>query len=350
MKLKQLLFFATMLYTYSIKAQFGITPITGGLYGRTTPATIDGVGIGFFPNFTPTNARFHINEFYMTASTVFPNGTLFRTDGSNTVINQWQMYTGATAATSTEKFKLFVSPVSNNVGLQANLGKMLFNTGGNVTYMSIEGGAGGNADGRITIGNNLPSTFTPQARLHMHHNDNSVIGIKMTNGATGSGLTDGFDIGYFPLLNSAYFFNHEDNSNFDWYNKSNAASGIVCRMRLYDGGFGMDKGRLVLGNNVPFTFNPLARIHIIQNNLESNPNGDMIRTDGLETVLNQIQMFTGPNSVTEKMKLFIPANQPHVGLQASDEDAYTFFNTGGAFERFRILIIQTARALLWEAV
>lgn len=44
-------------------------------------------------------------------------------------------------------------------------------------------------------------------------------------------------------------------------------------------------------------------------------------------------MFTG---TTEKMKLFIPANKYEVGLQASDEDGFIFFNTGGSNERMRV--------------
>lgn len=36
------------------------------------------------------------------------NGFLFRTDGNQSVANQWQLFTVATNLTTTEKFKLYV--------------------------------------------------------------------------------------------------------------------------------------------------------------------------------------------------------------------------------------------------
>ena len=109
-KTKHLLLLSLGLISYNLNAQFGINP--GTFCGRTIPATIDAVGIGTFPNGVGTNARFHINEFYLTGSTFFPNGTLFRTDGNETVVNQWQMFTGANAGNASEKGKIFTDPLA----------------------------------------------------------------------------------------------------------------------------------------------------------------------------------------------------------------------------------------------
>ena len=86
-------------------SQFQFTPFTTLNFGRTDP-TIQGIGIGLFPFGTATNSRFHINNFLCNQPTGTLNGFLFRTDGDNNTINQWQLFTGPTNATTSEKFKL----------------------------------------------------------------------------------------------------------------------------------------------------------------------------------------------------------------------------------------------------
>ncbi len=109
-------FFLSFLFPGIASAQFQITPITGGAFGRTT-APIAGVGVGFFPNGTTTSARFQINNFYC-ANPIGPlQNFLFRTDGGQGNMNMWQMFTGPTVNTTTEKARLFIDPLSYSQGV-----------------------------------------------------------------------------------------------------------------------------------------------------------------------------------------------------------------------------------------
>ncbi|HEY1040924.1 MAG TPA: tail fiber domain-containing protein [Bacteroidia bacterium] len=203
----------------------------------------------------------------------------------------------------------------------------------NTQRMIIFNGGTTVTDGRIAIGNSLPANFVPNARFHMHQTG-GFNNMRFTTNATGSTGTDGFELGMSDDGNVA-FISNELNANFSWYNRG-IGPGLLGRMRLYDGGVGMDKGRLAIGNDLPLMFTPQARLHIYQMVNDGNANGDMFRTDGLESVLNQLQMFTGGTtaSLTEKFKLFIPANSSNVGLQTT-QNGYLFFNTN-ALERVRI--------------
>ncbi len=113
--------------------QFAITPGTGGAFGRTT-APINGVGIGFFPFATQTNARLHINNFFTQTPAGPLNGLLLRSDGNSGVNNNWQLFTGPTNATTTQKFRLtsLSTGNTNNIQLSAEQdGFMDFQTDGN---------------------------------------------------------------------------------------------------------------------------------------------------------------------------------------------------------------------------
>lgn len=67
-------------------------------------------------------------------------------------------------------------------------------TNGNIR-MHINNGATGTLDGRVGIGNNLPSTFVPRSRVHLHENATTgYTGLRFTNTTTGSGFTDGYQI------------------------------------------------------------------------------------------------------------------------------------------------------------
>ncbi|MGZ3920247.1 MAG: hypothetical protein ACXVNM_08200 [Bacteroidia bacterium] len=82
-----------------------------------------------------TNARLHVNNFF-TANPGGPlNGLLFRTEGSNAVNNNWQLFTGPTSATTVEKFRIsslafsFFTPGQNDVSISTmQNGSLLFNT------------------------------------------------------------------------------------------------------------------------------------------------------------------------------------------------------------------------------
>ena len=52
-------------------------------------------------------------------------------------------------------------------------------------------------------------------------------------------------------------------------------------------------------------------------------NADMFRTDGNNAVVNQWQLFTGPNvnSTTQKFRLFNPANSVNTVLEARNPAA-----------------------------
>jgi hypothetical protein len=106
-KLKQKIIIVCLLSVpIMANAQFNII----GTIGRTQnlAPNITGVGIGFFPTVPSLNARLHVNNFLLGAPAGLLNGFLFRTDGNSAVVNQWQLFTGATNLTTTEKFKLFV--------------------------------------------------------------------------------------------------------------------------------------------------------------------------------------------------------------------------------------------------
>lgn len=96
----------------------------------------------------------------------------------------------------------------NNVSIGDFLGAtnnaaLIFRTT-NSPRMMIDGGAAAGLSsqsaGQVAISNNLSGGFTPQARLHIHHNLfslNSTIApfIRFTTSSTGAGNTDGFTIG-----------------------------------------------------------------------------------------------------------------------------------------------------------
>ena len=73
---------------------------------------------------------------------------------------------------------------------------ILFETNG-INRMILDNGGGGQAGGRLALGNNLPAGFAPQSRMHIHQvgvNNNATY-IRFTNSLTGALNTDGFAIG-----------------------------------------------------------------------------------------------------------------------------------------------------------
>ena len=75
-------------------------------------------GIGNFTgNAAVPLAALHINKFFLLPTANFAPGEMFRTDGNSANMNAWRLFTGATAATTTEKFALFIPVASNNAFL-----------------------------------------------------------------------------------------------------------------------------------------------------------------------------------------------------------------------------------------
>ncbi|MES2514846.1 MAG: tail fiber domain-containing protein [Bacteroidota bacterium] len=132
-------------------------------------------------------------------------------------------------------------------------------TANNAFRMAVFAGGTGNADGRVAMSNNLPGTFTPQARLHLMQTG-GVVNLLFNNTTIGTGATDGLEIGISPA-GDAFFINNELGQNFSWYNRG---GGLLGRMRLYDGGVGQGTGRLAISNDLPLIFTPVDRLHLYE--------------------------------------------------------------------------------------
>lgn len=131
---------------FDISAQFNTYNTN---FGRTD-VLIRGIGIGNYPIGVNPAARLHINNFYLNDPTnVVLGSNMFRTDGLIGFPNQWQMFTGPTVGTTTQKFRVFTTltqPWPNftlvndqNVTLEASQRDMIFNAGGNIERMRILG-------------------------------------------------------------------------------------------------------------------------------------------------------------------------------------------------------------------
>ena len=120
MKKLILLTFATPFLSYG---QLTTAGITNNFYGNSSSGTSfnqwKSVGIGDFQFFLqPPASRLHINELYLGAPiTPNPLGNLFRTDGSNDVMNQWELFSGDIDVTS-RKFRIYTNKnVNETTGL-----------------------------------------------------------------------------------------------------------------------------------------------------------------------------------------------------------------------------------------
>lgn len=109
------------------------------------------------------------------------------------------------------------------------------------------------------------------------------------------------------------------------------------RMMMNNGGNAYTNGRIGMGNNLPNNFIPQARLHLLQFGT-GTVNADMFRTDGNQSVVNQWQLFTGANAnaLTQKFRLFVPANSVNSVLEASQANSRITFNTGGAIARMHV--------------
>ncbi|CAG0986479.1 hypothetical protein FLAV_02066 [Flavobacteriales bacterium] len=90
------------------------------------------------------------------------------------------------------------------------------------------------------------------------------------------------------------------------------------RMMMNNGGNAYTDGRIGMGNNLPGTFVPQARLHLLQ--FGTGPaNADMFRTNGDQSVVNQWQLFTGTTATTQtqRFRLFVPANDSCVVIKST---------------------------------
>lgn len=104
---------------------------------------------------------------------------------------------------------------SNYLGSLQNT-PIVFGTN-NTPRMFINNGLGGNNDGRIAFGNNLPAGFVPLDRLHLHHSNagGTAIGMRFTSAASGTGALDGYTTGYASTgTPHVYFTSFELNTPF----------------------------------------------------------------------------------------------------------------------------------------
>lgn len=128
-------------------AQFNFTGFPINTYARTT-VPMQKVAIGNFPNNASVQAKLHVNQFLL-ANNPVTDGLMFRTDGSNAVTNQWQLFTGANANSTTQKFRLFVPANSVNATLETTqpgssliinttgIDRMIIDSLGNVTINNL---------------------------------------------------------------------------------------------------------------------------------------------------------------------------------------------------------------------
>jgi hypothetical protein len=201
---------------------------TGGnsrIFMSGTGATNPGF-IGMGGNFLNPLSVLHVN------SNAYNSGEVFRTNGPGTQTNAWRMFTGT--GNGTEKFSLYVPASSDHVTLQTEANAdMLINTGGNINRIVIKDGGVGSASGNIAIGNNLPANFNPNARLHLHHDDNSQVNLRFTHAGTGPTASDGSRLVLNPQADF-FMINHE--ADRDLYFLTSGGGNPQTRLRILGNG------------------------------------------------------------------------------------------------------------------
>jgi hypothetical protein len=142
------------------------------------------------------------------------------------------MFTGT--GNGTEKFSLYVPASSDHVTLQTEANADMFiNTGGNINRIVIKDGGVGSASGNVAIGNNLPANFNPDARLHLHHDDNSQVNLRFTHAGTGPTASDGSRLVLNPQADF-FMINHE--ADRDLYFLTSGGGNPQTRLRILGNG------------------------------------------------------------------------------------------------------------------
>ena len=244
---------------------------------------------------------------------------------SQNVINNaggvnWRMGGNNLSATGSTVFGTF-APLAQPIFIYSNgFERMLINNLGN-----------GNNDGQIAMGNNLPVGFTPTARLHLHQDGGNNF-MRYSTNTTGSGALNGFATG---INNNGFAFitNFTPNQPTAFFTNNVPNGPAFERMRISANDF---NGFITMGNTA--NFNPASELHIntlglLPGGLGAIAYGHLFRTDGLQTIRNEWQMFNGPNnnSLNEIGVIFTDpqtssqlfANQPqynHLNIQATQGD------------------------------
>ena len=141
----RILFFLSCCISFQVNAQF---QIESTFFGETT-SNMRAISVGNVTNPNQILARFHLNNFRCNSPALAPfNGSLFRTDGDQSVVNRWQLFTGTTADAQTERFRLYSDiGATPFIGLQSLSNGLRFETGGAFPRMRINGSSTANVNG-----------------------------------------------------------------------------------------------------------------------------------------------------------------------------------------------------------
>jgi hypothetical protein len=142
-----------------------------------------------------------------------------------------------------------VNTTNNILGTVAgNNVPILFHTNG-IGRMLITNGNTGVGAGRVAMGNNLPTNFTPRDRLHLHQ-DNRGPFIRFTNNNTGNTNANGFRVGI--NTNGHALLQNRQNTSMRFFTNN------IQRLHVNETN-GTTDGFVGIGNN----FNtPQSQLHI----------------------------------------------------------------------------------------
>jgi hypothetical protein len=180
---------------------------------------------------------------------------------------------------------------------------MWFTTGAAAAQyrMMIAGGGTANSDGFIGMGNNLPTGFVPQCRLHLHQTAGQTF-MKFTNGTIGSTAVDGLSIGN-TNVGFAFYVNFEPDQPHVFATNDGNPTGNIERMRI--NAFNIN-GFIGMGNSANFSAKSQLHINTIGANASgANQLGEVFRTEGPDNLDNNWRLLTGTaTGTTQKGRLF----------------------------------------------
>ncbi len=233
--MKKLLFLISMIILTGISssAQWGLV----GVSGRTN-ATVPSIGIGTFT--AAPSSRLHVNNFLCNTPSGGLNGLLFRTDGDQLVDNRWQLFTGTSSTSLTERFRIRTFANSfdtwlerTQVGSEADLrlltaevqlrarnkrlgdfcelagalaDEVIMGDGTDVNFTALSSTNRRlflhGTNGFLGLGSNFAEgAINPNYHFHIHESlASTAVYQQFTNGTAGSALTDGLRIGLNPTI------------------------------------------------------------------------------------------------------------------------------------------------------
>lgn len=227
----------------------------------------------------------------------------------------------------------------NILGFQAGSNSQIWFASNGVYRMMIDNGFNGINQGRISVGNDLPATFAPQDRMHLHQTSGTTA-IRFTNSLIGASNVNGFQVG--NQGNGAAFMRNFQPTQPVTIGTHNGVTSTTDRFRV--GAFS-DNGFISMGTVNTFPV-PLALLHLSLlgpnvNMVNPGARGDMFRSDGDNAVTNTWKMFTSsPAGTTERFSVYVPALTTDAHLKSESGDMY--FETAlqapaqGSLERMRI--------------